>query len=153
MKKKKRFLSLFSIPLIFWVLVAEATEKSEIGKPNVVFILSDDQSWNDYGFMGHPHLETPNLDQLAGEGFLYERGYTTAAICRPSLASIVTGLYPHQTGVRGNRPFMGEGVDHRQLRRNKKLWPLAQEQSKTMTATLANATSTITNKTHLFESS
>ena len=44
-------------------------------KPNVVFILSDDQSWDDYGFMGHPHLETPNLDQLAGEGFLYERGY------------------------------------------------------------------------------
>jgi uncharacterized sulfatase len=105
-------------------------------KPNVVFILSDDQSWDDYGFMGHPHLKTPNLDQLAGEGFLYERGYTTAAICRPSLASIVTGLYPHQTGVRGNRPFMGEGVDHRQLRRNKKLWPLAQEQSITMTQRL-----------------
>ena len=112
-------------------------------KPNVVFILSDDQSWDDYGFMGHPHLKTPNLDQLAGDGFLYERGYTTAAICRPSLASIVTGLYPHQTGVRGNRPFMGEGVDHRQLRRNKKLWPLAQEQSKTMTATLAHAPSMV----------
>ena len=112
-------------------------------KPNVVFILSDDQSWGDYGFMGHPHLKTPNLDQLAGEGLVYERGYTTAAICRPSLASIVTGLYPHQTGVRGNRPFMGEGVDHRQLRRNKKLWPLAQEQSKTMTATLAHAPSMV----------
>jgi hypothetical protein len=38
---------------------------------------------------------------------------------------------------------MGEGVDHRQLRRNKKLWPLAQEQSKTMTATLANAPSMV----------
>ena len=112
-------------------------------KPNVVFILSDDQSWDDYGFMGHPHLETPNLDQLAGEGFLYERGYTTASICRPSLASIVTGLYPHQTAVRGNRPFMGEGIDHRQLRRNKKLWPLAQEQSKVMTATLEHAPSMV----------
>ena len=112
-------------------------------KPNVVFILSDDQSWGDYGFMGHPHLKTPKLDQLAGEGLVYERGYTTAAICRPSLASIVTGLYPHQTGVRGNRPFMGEGVDHRQLRRNKKLWPLAQEQSKTMTATLTHAPSMV----------
>ena len=112
-------------------------------KPNVVFILSDDQSWDDYGFMGHPQLKTPNLDQLAGEGFLYERGYTTAAICRPSLASIVTGLYPHQTAVRGNRPFMGEGVDHRRLRANKKLWPLAQEQSKVMTATLEHAPSMV----------
>lgn len=112
-------------------------------KPNVVFILSDDQGWGDYGFMGHPHLKTPHLDQLAGEGLLYERGYTTAAICRPSLASIVTGLYPHQTGVRGNRPFMGEDVDHKRLRKDKKLWPLAQEQSKVMTATLAHAPSMV----------
>ena len=112
-------------------------------KPNVVFILSDDQSWSDYGFMGHPHIKTPNLDRLAAEGLVYERGYTTAAICRPSLASIVTGLYPHQTAVRGNRPFMGEGVDHLRLRANKKLWPLAQEQSKAMTATLEHAPSMV----------
>lgn len=72
--------------------------------PNVVFILSDDQGWTDYGFMGHPHIKTPNLDQLASEGLLYERGYVTAPLCRPSLASIATGLYPHQTGIRGNDP-------------------------------------------------
>ena len=124
--------------IVFGGLSSKASEK-----PNVVFILSDDQSWGDYGFMGHPNLKTPNLDQFGGEGLVYERGYTTAAICRPSLASIVTGLYPHQTGVRGNRPFMGEGVDHRQLRRNKKLWPLAQEQSKVMTATLTHAPSMV----------
>lgn len=34
-------------------------------KPNVVFILSDDQGWADYGFMGHPHLKTPHLDRLS----------------------------------------------------------------------------------------
>lgn len=94
-------------------------------RPNVVLIISDDQGWADYGFMGHPHIKTPNLDQLAGEGLLYERGYATAAICRPSLASIVTGLYPHQTAVRGNGPFMGEDVDHKQIGKDKKLAPLA----------------------------
>lgn len=73
-------------------------------RPNVVFLLSDDQGWTDYGFMGHPHIETPNLDRLAAEGLLYERGYVTAPLCRPSLASIVTGLYPHQIGIRGNDP-------------------------------------------------
>ena len=73
-------------------------------RTNVVFILSDDQGWTDYGFMGHPHIKTPNLDQLASEGILYERGYVTAPLCRPSLASIATGLYPHQTGIRGNDP-------------------------------------------------
>ena len=49
-------------------LVAIGTLAQAGDRPNVVFILSDDQSWDDYGFMGHPHLETPNLDQLAGEG-------------------------------------------------------------------------------------
>jgi len=73
-------------------------------RPNVVLILSDDQGWTDYGFMNHPHIETPNLDRLAGEGILYERGYVTAPLCRPSLASLVTGLHPHQTGIRGNDP-------------------------------------------------
>ena len=92
-------------------LVAIGTLAQAGDRPNVVFILSDDQSWDDYGFMGHPHLKTPHLDELATEGLIYERGYTTASICRPSLASIVTGLYPHQTAVRRNRPFMGEGVD------------------------------------------
>jgi uncharacterized sulfatase len=80
-------------------------------QPNVVFLLSDDQSWNDYGFMGHPHIQTPNLDQLAKAGLLYERGYVTAPLCRPSLASIATGLYPHQTGIRGNDPLMPENTN------------------------------------------
>ena len=75
-------------------------------RPNVVFLLSDDQGWSDYGFMGHPHVQTPNLDRLASEGLLYERGYVTAPLCRPSLASLVTGLYPHETGIRGNDPVL-----------------------------------------------
>ncbi len=75
-----------------------------VSKPNVVFLLSDDQGWGDYSFMGHPHIKTPRIDQLASEGMLYERGYVTAPLCRPSLASLATGLYPHQSGIRGNDP-------------------------------------------------
>ncbi len=78
--------------------------------PNVVFLLSDDQGWEDYGFMGHPHLQTPHLDDLAGKGLLYERGYVTSPLCRPSLASIVAGQYPHQTGIRGNDPVLPDGT-------------------------------------------
>ena len=80
-------------------------------RSNVVFLLSDDQSWTDYGFMDHPHIKTPNIDQLAKAGVLYERGYVTAPLCRPSLASIVTGLYPHQTGIRGNDPLLPQGTN------------------------------------------
>ena len=75
-------------------------------KPNVVFIISDDQAWGDYGFMGHPHIATPALDRLAAQSLVFERGYTPVPLCRPSLASIVTGLYPHQHGVTGNDPAL-----------------------------------------------
>lgn len=73
-------------------------------RPNVVLILSDDQAWTDYGFMGHPQIRTPNLDQLARDSVLFRRGYVPTSLCRPSLLTIVTGLYAHQHGVTGNDP-------------------------------------------------
>lgn len=84
----------------------EATSKP----PNVLFIISDDQGWTDYGFMDHPFIETPRLDQLARESLTFTRGYVTAPLCSPSLASMMSGLYPHQHGVTGNDPsFPYEG--------------------------------------------
>ena len=71
-------------------------------KPNVVIIISDDQAWTDYGFMGHPKIKTPNLDKLASQSLLFERGYVAAPLCRPSLGSMLTGLYPFQHGITGN---------------------------------------------------
>ncbi|MEL7335428.1 MAG: sulfatase-like hydrolase/transferase, partial [Planctomycetota bacterium] len=56
--------------------------------PNVVMILSDDQAWNDYGFMGHETIETPHLDRLASESLTFRRGYVPTSLCRPSLATI-----------------------------------------------------------------
>jgi arylsulfatase A-like enzyme len=73
-------------------------------RPNVIFLLSDDQGWGDYSMMGHPHIETPHIDRLASEGLVYERGYVTAPLCRASLASLATGMYPHQTRIRANDP-------------------------------------------------
>ncbi|MFO1096612.1 MAG: sulfatase-like hydrolase/transferase, partial [Planctomycetaceae bacterium] len=64
------------------------------GPPNVLMIVSDDQAWTDYGFMGHPRICTPHLDQLALESAIFTRGYVPMSLCRPSLATIVTGLYP-----------------------------------------------------------
>jgi uncharacterized sulfatase len=73
-------------------------------RPNIILIISDDQSWPDYSFMGHPHIETPRIDQLAAEGLTFTRGYTAAPLCRPALASMATGLFPHQHKVIGNDP-------------------------------------------------
>jgi uncharacterized sulfatase len=99
--------------LLSLLLVLVASVAAQAERPNVVFLLSDDHGWNDYGFMGHPHVQTPNIDRLARAGLVYERGYVTAPLCRPSLASMVTGMYPHQTGIRGNDPVLPKGVNRK----------------------------------------
>ncbi len=97
--------------LMLWMAVAMTPALQAAGqqpgadkRPNVVFIISDDQAWNDYSFMGHAHIETPKLDQLAAESLVFTRGYVPDSLCRPSLATIISGLYPHQHGIVGNDP-------------------------------------------------
>ncbi len=74
--------------------------------PNIVMILSDDQSWTDYGFMGHPVIKSPHLDKLAAESTTFTRGYVPTALCRPSLATLINGLYTHQHKISGNDPSL-----------------------------------------------
>ena len=71
---------------------------------NVVLIISDDQHWRDYGFMGHEHLRTPHLDRLARESLVYRCGHVPSSLCCPSLASIITGRLPHEHRIVGNDP-------------------------------------------------
>ena len=90
---------------------AAASEK----RPNVVLIISDDQRWDDFSFMGHPVIETPHLDRLAAESALFENGYVPSSLCRPSLATIITGQYPHEHGITSNDP--PEGVHRARMLR------------------------------------
>ncbi|WP_222707981.1 sulfatase family protein [Algibacter pacificus] len=80
----------------------EKEQKENTQAPNIVFILSDDQSWTDYGFMGDENIETPRLDKFASESLTFTRGYVPTPLCSPSLASIITGRYPKNHGVLGN---------------------------------------------------
>jgi len=94
---------LASMSILAQPLYGEAkTQADPAQRPNIVFILSDDQAWTDYGFMGHEDIKTPHLDKLSEQGLLFDRGYLAAPLCRPSLASLATGLYPFQHGVTGN---------------------------------------------------
>lgn len=77
--------------------------------PNIVFIISDDHAWTDYGFMGHPQIETPHLDRLAADSALFTRGYVPTALCRPALATFANGLYAHQSKITGNDPALLTG--------------------------------------------
>lgn len=89
---------------IFFLLLTPLIGNTEDPPPNIVLILSDDQAWTDYSFMGHPHIETPNLDKLAKRSSVFKRGYVPTALCRPSLMTLTTGLYAHQHHVSGNDP-------------------------------------------------
>jgi len=94
------------------VIVAGFTACNKISqpeKPNIILLISDDQSWPHYSFLGHEHIQTPRIDQLAAEGLTISNGYTTAPLCRPALSSMATGLYPHQHKVIGNDPVFDPG--------------------------------------------
>lgn len=97
---------------------APAAEPGGSRPPNIVLIISDDQGWMDYGFMGHPAIETPHLDQLAAESRTFTRGYVPSSLCSPSLMSIITGMYPHEHRVTGNDPAMPEGLSRREARKD-----------------------------------
>lgn len=83
------------------LLAVSSALADEAAPPNVILIVSDDQGFTDYGFMGSGIARTPNLDRIAAESLLYSRGYVMP-VCSPSLASLLTGRAPHDHGITGN---------------------------------------------------
>ncbi len=106
----------FATAVLFCIFGAWSSSNDAAETPNVVLIISDDQAWTDYGFMGHEAIETPRLDQLAGESLVFKRGYVPSSLCRPSLATMVTGLYPHQHKITSNDPPLPRGPQFLKLR-------------------------------------
>ena len=68
-------------------------------QPNLLFILTDQQRRDSMRCYGNDWIETPNLDALASESFVFDNAYVTQPVCTPARASIMTGLYPHTTGT------------------------------------------------------
>ncbi|MEM9587451.1 MAG: sulfatase [Planctomycetota bacterium] len=77
---------------------------------NVVFILTDDHRYDAMGFAGHPFLQTPHLDSIAGNGVHLKNAFVTTSLCSPSRASILTGLYTHKHRVIDNNRMVPEGT-------------------------------------------
>jgi arylsulfatase A-like enzyme len=113
-----------SIPLVLVLLAASfglassAFADGSNRPPNVVLIIADDMGWTDFGFMGHPQIRTPRLDRLASQGLTFRRGSVTSSLCSPSLASILTGRFPHEHGITSNDPPLPPGADERSIQRD-----------------------------------
>jgi uncharacterized sulfatase len=95
---------LIPILLLAFTVLGQTLLKAGADRPNIVMILSDDQAWTDYSFMGHEHIRTPNLDKLAESGVLYSRAYVPTPLCRPSLMTLATGHYAKDHKITGNDP-------------------------------------------------
>jgi arylsulfatase A-like enzyme len=82
-----------------WVACYEAAPPPADDRPNVLLVFTDQERDSSLHL---PPLERPNLERLAARGVRFARAYTTFPVCSPSRSTLLTGLYPHQTGVLEN---------------------------------------------------
>jgi len=71
-------------------------------RPNIVYLMTDDQAWHAMTCAGNPVVRTPNMDRLAREGLRFTNMFVTNSLCAPSRACFLTGKYSHIHGVRNN---------------------------------------------------
>jgi len=69
-------------------------------RPNIIFLLADDQRYDTLGVTGNKIVKTPNIDRLAAGGALFERDYVVSSACSPNRAAILSGMYNRSMGVR-----------------------------------------------------
>jgi arylsulfatase A-like enzyme len=93
--------------LIFLSCKTETTKNTEANtRPNIVFIMSDDHGYQAVSAYGHGLNHTPNIDRIATEGVIFNKGFVTNSICAPSRAVMLTGKHSHKNGKVDNiQPF------------------------------------------------
>jgi N-acetylglucosamine-6-sulfatase len=89
------------------VLIAECAFAAN--KPNIIYILTDDQRYDEIGTM-NPLLDTPNMDAIARDGVHFRNAFVTTALCSPSRATILTGQYANTHGVVDNNAAIRDGT-------------------------------------------
>lgn len=80
-------------------------------RPNILFVMTDQQRYDTIAALGNPHIYTPNYDRLVARGVTFTQAYSTCPVCVPARYTIRTGCEPPTTGVFGNaapRPAPGQ---------------------------------------------
>jgi len=95
---KKRFVLLILL-LVLGMIACEQNQQQKAQRPNIIFLLSDDQRDNTFGAMGHPFVRTPNVDRLLRQGVRFSNTYIAEPVCSPSRASLFTGMHERVHGV------------------------------------------------------
>ena len=100
------------ILFLAFVLIAAisfAADNTSHAKPNILFVLADDCTFNDIGCYGG-QAHTPNIDNLADNGMSFTQSFQAASMCSPTRHNIYTGLYPVKSGAYPNHTFAKEGT-------------------------------------------
>lgn len=87
---------------------ADAGRQSPRTRPDVILLLTDQQRADAFGAAGAVDLRTPAMDRLARQGVVFTRAFTATPQCSPSRAALLTGRFPHRTGVMGNTAAQGD---------------------------------------------
>ncbi|WP_442509213.1 sulfatase family protein [Novipirellula sp. SH528] len=93
--------------LLTCLLVAFTASTAQGDRPNILFLLTDDQAYHTLGVTGNEQVKTPNIDTLARRGVIFDRHYDTTAICMGSRANIMSGMYEYKNGCNFMHGAMG----------------------------------------------
>ncbi len=88
------------LPVLLLLFVSACS--AEECRPNIVLLFADDAGYADFGFQGSPIMKTPRLDRLAERGVRFDQFYMSAAVCGPSRAGLLTGMYQQRFGFEEN---------------------------------------------------
>jgi len=91
---------IFHLILLLFIPTLQAQPNQQ--RPNIIFILIDDQRYDFLSFLDHPWIETPHIDALAAQSMYFDNAFVTTSLCSPSRASIITGQYAHAHQVMDN---------------------------------------------------
>lgn len=97
-------------PLTILLLSFFAAGSVHAEKPNILLIVADDLGYEDLGFQGSPDILSPNLDALCDNGIRFTDAHTTASVCSPSRAGLMTGRYQQRFGHEANSPPPPHGM-------------------------------------------
>jgi len=107
---KEAFLLFVSVILLYTVSYSKPSKSKVL--PNIIIILNDDMGYQDLGCFGSPNIKTPRVDKLSKEGMRFTDFYVASPVCSASRASLLTGCYPQNVGVKGVFfPNTGEGLE------------------------------------------
>ncbi len=83
--------------------------RGQQNRPNLIFLLADDQRWDTLGCMGNPIIRTPNVDDMGNNGVIFNNSFVTTSICMTSRATFFSGLYLRSHGINDfQTPFSDE---------------------------------------------